>query len=316
MIKAFQLLYLTLVLSAMSVDASQDSQPRIELSNIVRSYSDKQEFGYTAGIFLEPTKGEIYLADTGNHQIGIFNLEGATLWKFKHWVLDPQNGEKIPGDPNSVAVNKQGEIIVSDSRTDYLDVLDFRGNVLRKIDPIDYYSSMSFRAAALAFDEQGNLYIGIKGKGPRVLKLDPDYRLLLQFGNIGDGPNEFKDISAIGTDSEDRILVTDIFSIPVVKIFDAQGVYIGGFGGHEEGKTDFSFPAGVATTRGGMIWIVDTIRQVVKCLTGSGEYITMIGGFGNAPGEMQYPSAISSDGDSILVVAERNGSRFQQFIVK
>ena len=81
-------------------------------------------------------------------------------------------------------------------------------------------------------------------------------------------------------------------------------------------KTDFSYPAGITITRGGRVWIVDSIRQVVKCLTEDGEFITMIGGFGSEPGDMKYPSSVASDGDTLLVVAEKNGNRYQQFVIK
>lgn len=304
------------ILSGQLIGASELSSPEIKLTNIVRGYSDRQLFGNPIGIFLDPLKGEIYLADAGNHQVGIFDLKGTTLWTFKHWVTDSRTGERMLGAPHSVVVNKNAEIIVSDNKADYLEVFDFRGTPLLRISPRDYDNVLSFRAAALALDNDGNLYIGTKQERSEIIKLDPEYELLMRFGEKGEDSSQFTDISGVWVQPNGEILVTDIFSSPVVKRFSPAGAFLGGFGGHTIEKEDFSMAAGIVTTRDGRIWIVDTLRQVVKCLTQNGEFITMIGGFGLRPGDMNYPSAIASDGDSLIIVAEKNGNRFQQFIIK
>jgi len=312
----FLLLLLFLAASLAHGQAEPISEPQVQLVNIVRGYSDRQPFGNPTGIFLDPRKNEIYLADTGNNQIGIFDLKGSSLWTFKHWVTDSRTGRRVLGNPHSVVVTENGDIIVSDNKADYLGVLDYRGAELQRIDPKDYDGVGSLRAAALALDEVGNLYIGTKLGESEILKLDPSYELLLRFGEEGEEPQQFKSISGIWIGDDGRIFITDAFSTPVLKIFGPEGEFIGGFGGHTIEKIDFSYAAGVVATRGGRLWIVDTLRQVVKCLTEEEQFVMMIGGFGTGPGDMVYPAAVASDGDSILVVAEKNGNRFQQFIVK
>jgi hypothetical protein len=289
------------------------NQPDIFLSKIVREYSDKQPFGNMAGIYFDNQKQEIYVTDRQNHQIGITNTQGATLWTFKHWVTEKGSERRILGDPTSIVVTKSSDIIISDNMVDYLDVLDYRGVGYSMINPTDYDSVISFTGAVLAIDTSGNLYVGTKGNKPEILKFDRDLNLVKRFGDKGDSLDKFNTISGICLLETGEIIVTDLFSVPVVKIFDADGKYLRGFGQHDVEKTDFSFAAGVVSMRGGRIWIVDTIRQVVKCFDQNGEYITMIGGYGFGPGDMCYPSAISSDGDTLLLVAEREGKRYQQF---
>ena len=150
----------------------------------------------------------------------------------------------------------------------------------------------------------------------QIFKFDPDYRLILRFGKSGEEPEDFQSISGIWVDDEGKIYVCDIFAIPVIKIFSSEGEYLRGFGGHSVERLDFSFPSDIVVTRGGRIWVGDSIRQVVKCLGQDGRFVTMIGGFGGNPGDMRYPSAIASDGDTLLIVAEKNGNRYQQFIIK
>jgi DNA-binding beta-propeller fold protein YncE len=293
-----------------------DVSPQIELISLVNCYSDRQAFGHPNGIFFEPVKSEIYVADTDNNQIAIFDNRGTTLWSFRYWVTDSKSNQRTAAKPISVVARKNGDIIASFANADYLAVFDYQGVEINKIMASDFNDIRSFRAAVLALDGNSHLFVGTKIDKTEILKFDLDFNLVLRFGEKGDAPHQFSNISGISIGSNNQILVTDLFSIPVLKIFDNNGEYKGGFGGHEEEKMDFSFPASVAVTRGGRIWIVDSLRQVVKCLTENGEFVTMIGGYGTKPGEMVYPAAITSDGDSVLVVAEKNGNRFQQFLIR
>jgi hypothetical protein len=297
----------------MAITQLHANQPDILLSKIVRDYSDKQPFGNMAGIYFDKQKQEIYITDRQNHQIGITNTQGVTLWTFKHWVTEKGSERRILGEPTSIVVTNTSDIIVSDNMVDYLDILDYRGVGYSTINPSDYYSVNSFKGAVLAIDTLGNLYVGTKGNKPEVLKFDQDFNLVKRFGEKGDSLDKFNTISGICILGNGEIVVTDLFSLPVVKLFDTDGNYLRGFGQHDVDKSDFSFAAGVVSMRGGRIWIVDTIRQVVKCFDQNGEYVTMIGGYGFGPGDMCYPSAIASDGDTLLLVAEREGKRYQQF---
>jgi len=311
--------YLIFCLIALTAAAdstvAESTSPDIRLINVVRGYSDRQMFGNPLGIFYDARKQEIYLADAGNHQVGIFDTKGATLWTFKHFVTDSRTGERIAGSPNSIVVTSEGEIIVSDNQADYLDLLDYRGTPLQRIEPADYDDISSFRAAALALDDNGNLYIGTKIEKSEIIKLDPQYRLVMRFGEKGMEPQQFNSISGILVDHSGKIYITDLFANPVVKIFSSNGQFVTGFGNREENKTDFSYASGI-TIIGDRIWVVDGLRQVVKCLTLDGEFVTMIGGLGVQPGDMNHPSAVASDGDSLLFVAERLGNRYQQFVIK
>ncbi len=65
-------------------------------------------------------------------KIGIFDIKGITLWSFKHWVTDSRSAQRVLGDPHSIVVTKNGDIIVSDNKADYLDIFDYRGNSLQQ----------------------------------------------------------------------------------------------------------------------------------------------------------------------------------------
>jgi hypothetical protein len=99
----------------------------------------------------------------------------------------------------------------------------------------------------------------------------------------------------------------------MVQVYDSHGSYVRGFGRHDSGFENFSFPSGIAVMPDGRLWIVDAIRQVATCFTAEGDFISYIGGKGAQPGAFDYPSDISTDGKDRLFVLEREGDRYQCF---
>jgi hypothetical protein len=117
-----------------------------------------------------------------------------------------------------------------------------------------------------------------------------------------------------------KVYVGDIYGIPAVKVFDTLGQYLFGFGGHDVERPDLTFPAGFGFVSAGsgepLILVLDGIRQTTKVYKASGEFFTMIGGYGRVPGFVQYPSGIASDGKSTFYVVERSGRRVQKYELK
>jgi hypothetical protein len=84
-----------------------------------------------------------------------------------------------------------------------------------------------------------------------------------------------------------------------------------GFGVHDIGMGNFSFPSAVASTQDGRIWVSDEIRQVIQVFDSTGQFLGMLGGQGQRPGEFLYPSALACDDGGRLAVTERVGRRLQ-----
>ena len=101
----------------------------------------------------------------------------------------------------------------------------------------------------------------------------------------------------------------------VVQRFDSTGGFVAGFGRHELGPGNFSYPSGVAITADGRIWTSDELRQTVQIFDSAGTFIGMAGQGGLDPGSFLFPSGVASDGHGRLAVIERVGARLQVFRV-
>jgi hypothetical protein len=270
-----------------------------------------------ARIFFDRRSNELFVADAANHRIVIFDTSLLALHSFDHFVTDPKSGDVVKGQPTAVAVSSRGEILVIDALADYIDLLDFRGQSLERIYP-NYLlgdSTLRIKPTAIAIDERDHLYVIVSGDKTTVLVLDGSLTLVRTIGEIGELPENFSTPSAIGV-HEGRVYVTDMHSEPAVKIFEADGKYVGGFAAHDIDRKDLSLPQSIGFVKiaGKLtIWVLDTLRQVIKIYSPDGELAFIIGGIGTSLGKFQFPSGISTDYISTAYISEKIGGRIQKF---
>ena len=274
-----------------------------------------------AGVFYQKTSGEVFIADAGNGRVIIYDsLLGAT-YTFKHFFKDRQTGKSERGEPRAVVVNSEGELVLLDARSDRIELLDFRGRVLKSVAPSRLLGDSSLRLimSAATIDNSDQVYLLVTGAVTRVLILDRDLELVRQFGEPGDLPNQLSSPSSIGV-WQGKIYIGDIRGLPAVKVYDSTGSFLFGFASHDVNQEDISLPISFGFLEnpitGPVILVLDGLRQAVKLYNMEGAFVTTIGGFGYLPGLLQYPSGISTDGASRFYVVEKGGGRVQRYDIK
>jgi len=264
------------------------------------------------GIALDARHGEIVLAHTGRHRIDVFDLQGHHRARILHQVTDP-DGKPAEGDPTSVAVDRAGHIIVSDRLAGYADVLDYRGRSLARLSlPASGQRILTDGPGAVACAADGAILVATRGDSGRVHEFAPNFTMAGEWGEPGTTPGHLSRIMALAVSPKDgSVVVVCQNTDDAVQVFDRRGGFLRGFGAHEIGPGNFSFPTSVVVTRDGRIWAGDAIRHVIQVFSPEGELLGAVGGPGGKPGEFSYPAALASDGDSLLAIAERGGNRFQ-----
>ena len=302
------------LLSLALLSYSQDGEVKFVYG--VRGFSDSQLFSNPQGIFFDRWLKEIYVCDSGNHQVAIFDSTGFPLFRFNHW-LRTNRKEKILGEPRNLVVNQAGDVFLIDNLAEFIDILDQRGNPVDRLilQEIPEFENVKIRPEFLAVDTMDNLYVATSGDRVKILIFDRDLNLIKYFGTRGTDKGELKTITGLWVDHEGKIYVTDTDASLCVQIFNSAGEFLLGFGGHDIKREDFSLPSGVTTTADGKIWVVDELRQVVKGFDDKGNFLFWFGGFGAWPGDMRYPRYITGDGSNALFVVERVGERYQKFLL-
>lgn len=252
------------------------------------------------GVWVDPRRGEVYVADTMNDLVVVFDRNGVPLFAFGY------NGEFK--EPVKAVADAEGRIYVLSGIGGKLKVFNYRGEYLRDF---PFGSVGPVVATTLTADERGTIYIA-DSKRPRILVYDSAFTLKRTIEGDGSGGGRFEAIQSIAVDRDGQLYVTDARALPL-QIFTAEGKFIRGWGEHAAGPQNFSLPSGIAVDREGKIVVVDSLRQTISMFLSDGTFLTRVGGYGAGAGAVAFPTDIAADREGRLYIVERVGSRLQIF---
>lgn len=265
-------------------------------------------FNGPTGIAIDARRGEILVANTGDHRVEIYSLQGRLRAHFTHMVRN-RAGNVVPGQPAALLIDAAGHTLVVDKLATYVDVLDLRGRELARLDLARPGAGCppSNIVAGVVAAPSGEIFVASGDDTARVYRFDAHYRFLGWWDAAGPKGNRLSGLRGIAALPDGRLVLTCGASKEVVRIFEPTGEYVSGFGNHEVGPGNFSNPSGVVTTADGRIWVCDEIRQSIQVFDTAGVFL----GAPTGAGELNYPSALATDGQNYLAVTERAANRFQ-----
>ena len=263
-------------------------------------------------VCFEPHAGELYVADSKNGLIGIFDAEGTPLFAF--------GGGDTLIEPSHVLAMEDGAIYALDAARSGIQRFDYRGQAtgaLRLTRPTPRGDALIV-PRSFARGPDGRWYVGDRDT-QRVFVFTPDASYERELPPPI-GATHFEVISDIAVSSQGLVAVIDQRGTPAIHVYDGGGALIAAFGKHDIGLDNFTSPIAVEFDEQGFLFAVDLLRHDVKIFTPDGKFLGRFGGWfspqtrGRAPGELLYPTgiAIAPDGGAIYV-AERFGQRVQIF---
>jgi DNA-binding beta-propeller fold protein YncE len=177
--------------------------------------------------------------------------------------------------PTSVAVDRDGNVYVSDEERHDVQVFDRDGNFLRRWGSLGSGPGQFNHPSGLAADQEGNVLV-VDSLNNRVQKLTPDGRMLLIWGEAGAGPGQFNLPWGIGADRQGRVYVAD-WRNGRVQQFSPDGSYLTSFGDRDgEGRLDR--PAGVGVDSVGNVYVSDYGQDTVQVYEPDGRLLTTLHG--------------------------------------
>ena len=252
------------------------------------------------GIAFDEHAKEVWVTDTKNNLVGCFTAEGVPLFAF---------GSDRLREPTKIAVDREGRVWVLDNDRAKLKVFSYRGEPLETPNLAGLGEKPSF--GAIAFDADGNLYIG-ENESCQVLVFGPDAKPRGRFGECGIEPGQFQAITGIAADKE-RLVVTDAQAVSV-QVFDRKGNFVRGWGAHDMGIQNFSLPQGIALDSKGRVIAVDMLRHEIKFFDAEGNFLNRFGGLGRRAGQVAFPAGVAIDSADRIFVVEKGNSRVQAFV--
>jgi len=184
---------------------------------MLESWGDGQLLRPT-GIRFEPTRGLLWVVDTGAHRLLAFDRDGEIRYSLGG------RGEELGqfNFPTHVSVDRDGRVYVADT-------LNFRVQILSPAgDPISAFGHAGdgpgalSRPKGLGLDAEGHIYV-VDALFDNVQIFDDSGRLLLYFGSPGSGPGQFWLPGDLCIAGGSRIYVADAYNRRV-QVFE----YLGG----------------------------------------------------------------------------------------
>ncbi|WP_455366352.1 6-bladed beta-propeller [Kaarinaea lacus] len=179
----------------------------------------EDKFKRPTGIARDPIKGRIYVADTHDHNIKVFDDNGSFINSFgKRGTA----GGEFNGPTHLSYAN--GLLYVTDTFNTRVQVLSDSGEFKRDFGKRGLYVGDLVRPKGVTTDSEGNIYV-IESFHDHLLVYNSNGEFLLPIGGTGGEAGQFYLPSGIWSDKKDRIYIADMFNGRVVILQYLGGQY-------------------------------------------------------------------------------------------
>ncbi len=193
----------------------------------------------------------LYIADTGNHRVLVFNEDGSFKMQF---------GAQGTGDgnfsyPQGIAVDAAQNIYVVDTTNSRIEKFSSSGRFISKWGSVGSADGQLDNPSGITFDADGNLDVSDTYNN-RIEKFDTNGAFLSKWGTSGSGEGMFSFPSGL-TNVGDYIYVADTMNHRIEK-FDRGGAFISAWGSLGSETGNLNHPEGIAVDTNGQVYVVDS----------------------------------------------------------
>lgn len=240
-------------------------------------------------------------------------------------VFDPDGkfllGWKTPaskdGRPTGISIDADGTVMVAD--THYYRVLFYtpEGKLLEERTiggtvgsaPGEFgFVTDAVRAA------DGSLFVSEYSQNDRIQKFAPDGSHLLQWGEPGSGPGEFRRPQSLLLDGQGQLVVSDSCNHRL-QIFDQQGSHLATWANEGSGRGELYYPYGLTADATGNMYVCEYGNHRVQKFGSDGKSLGIWGRQGRQPGELWDPWAVVVDSAGRLHVLDTGNHRVQRIVM-
>jgi len=213
--------------------------------------------------------------------------------------------------PIGVAVNFNGNIIVSEYHNNRIQIFDSKGNFMSTFGSFGNGNGQFSSPIGITINSRSNIIVS-DTFNHRIQIFDSEGNFISKFGSKGKGDGQFSYPEGICVDKNDRIYVCD-YRNHRIQIFDLEGRFISTFGSYGNGNGQFDNPIGITIPSKGNIIVCDYGNHRIQIFDSNGKFISKFGSQGDRNGQFHGPSGICVDVNDNIFVCERKNGRVQIF---
>ena len=197
------------------------------------------------------SRGNFWVADTGNDRLQKFSIEGNLL----QVVGKSGKGESEFDSPSGIAVSPKGNVCVADTGNRRVQVFSSKGMFLGSFGKSGKLAGQFNEIVDIAVDGSENIYVVDRGN-ERIAKYDSNGLLLWETGKTGKQDGEFQRPENIAVSRDNEVYVLDAGNARV-QVFSSSGKFLRKFGSEGSEPGQFKEPRGLALDEGLRLYVGD-----------------------------------------------------------
>jgi sugar lactone lactonase YvrE len=271
--------------------------------------------GVRDGDFVRPRAAVIdrhdrlYIVDF-TARIQAFDLDG------KHLGLTWSTPDYRNGRPSGLSLDRDGNLILSDSHYHCFRIYDHNGKELKCIDGhaprgTAGHSIQLGYVSDVVQDDDGYYYVAEFGEVQRITKLDADGAFVASWGAEGSEPGQFARVRALALGPDGLLYAADACNHRI-QVFSRDGKLVRLWGSNGSAPGELSYPYDLAFNAQGQLYVVEYGNHRVQKFTSTGESLGCWGGPGREPGRLHSPWALAIDRRGRVHVLDTENHRVQR----
>ncbi len=282
------------------------SNAEAALGDFLFKWGAEYNFNVPIGIAVDGS-GNVYVADTYNHRIQVFDGNGTFLRKWGSYGT----GNGRFRYPNGIAVDGSGNVYVADSQNHRIQVFDSDGTYLIQWGGPGSGNGQFNYPQGIAVDGPGNVYVA-DTYNHRIQVFDSTGTHLDTWGGYGTGNGQFRHPRGIALDGPGNVYVADNGNHRI-QVFDSMGTHLDTWGRRGNVDGQFRHPCGIAVDGSGNVYVADSQNYRIQVFDSTGTFLGKWGSKGTVYGQFNYPQGIAVDGLGNVYVADTYNRRIQVF---
>jgi len=260
------------------------------------------QFQYPSSVVCN-SRGEIIVADYGNHRIQVFDRDGKFLLKF-----GSGRGDNQFNSPCGVTVDQRNnQIVVADTNNHRIQVFNEKGTFLQVFGSKGTGGGQFNAPRGVVVDQEGN-YVVADSHNNRIQIFDSQGQFVRKFGSKGAGNGQMNGPWGVGLMSNGNIVAEK--SGNRLQIFDSQGNFV-----RIVGAEQILNPYQLFVDSDDNILVADYSNSRVQVFHQDGTHIQSIRGQSSGTSEIFGPEGVCMDGEGRIIVTEcgQGGQRVSIF---